>query len=206
MNIQVRNLGLQAYQPVWKDMQDFTLNRDDKTEDEIWLVQHPPVYTLGLNGKREHLIRENTIPVIAVDRGGQVTYHGPGQLVAYVLCDLDRLQLSVRDFVTAIEQSIIDLLASFSIHAERQAGAPGVYVEGKKIAALGLRIKKGRSYHGLSLNVDMDCQPFKDINPCGYPELEVTQLLDLGVHEDMNSLNNRLVEYLKINLGYNTDR
>jgi len=204
MTLHVRNLGLKDYQPVWQDMQAFTLDRDDNTEDEIWLVQHPPVYTLGLNGKREHILQENDIPVIAVDRGGQITYHGPGQIVAYILCDINRLNLSVSKFVNAIEQSIVDLLASYSISAERQFGAPGVYVDRKKIAALGLRIKKGRSYHGLSLNVDMDLQPFKDINPCGYPELEVTQLLNLGVDEGFETLNNKLVEYLKTNLGYNS--
>jgi len=203
MSLHIRNLGLKDYLSVWHDMQTFTLDRDENTDDEIWLVQHPPVYTLGLNGKREHIIKENDIPVIPVDRGGQITYHGPGQIVAYVLCDIQRQKLSVHEFVNAIEQSIIDLLASLSITAKRQKGAPGVYVDNKKIAALGLRIKKGRSYHGLSLNVDMDLQPFKDINPCGYPDLEVIQLLDLGVNEDLESLNTRLVEYIKSNLGYN---
>lgn len=204
MTVHIRNLGLKDYQSVLQDMQSFTLDRDDNTDDEIWLVQHPPVYTLGLNGKREHILKENHIPVIAVDRGGQITYHGPGQIVAYVLCDISRLKLSVSHFVGAIEQSIIDLLMSFGITAERQTGAPGVYVDGRKVAALGLRIKKGCSYHGLSLNVDMDLQPFKDINPCGYPELEVTQLLDLDVSEDIDAINSRLVEYLKKNLGYNS--
>ena len=203
MTIHVRNLGLKDYPSVWHDMQTFTLDRNESTDDEIWLVQHHPVYTLGLNGKREHIIKENDIPIIAVDRGGQITYHGPGQIVAYILCDINRHNLSVHKFVNAIEQSIIDLLALHSITAERQQGAPGVYVDSKKIAALGLRIKKGRSYHGLSLNVDMDLQPFQDINPCGYPELEVTQLIDLGVNVDLEQLNSQLVEYLKNNLGYN---
>ena len=203
MTIHVRNLGLKDYPSVWHDMQTFTLDRNESTDDEIWLVQHHPVYTLGLNGKREHIIKENDIPIIAVDRGGQITYHGPGQIVAYILCDINRHNLSVHKFVNAIEQSIIDLLALHSITAERQQGAPGVYVDSKKIAALGLRIKKGRSYHGLSLNVDMDLQPFQDINPCGYPELEVTQLIDLGVNVDLEQLNSQLVENLKNNLGYN---
>jgi len=202
MTLHVRHLGLKDYQSVWKDMQEFTLERDESTADELWLVEHPPVYTLGLNGKREHIIKENNIPVIAVDRGGQITYHGPGQIVIYILCDLNRQKLSVHEFVNAIEQSIIDLLDSCSITAKRKTGAPGVYVDDKKIAALGLRIKKGRSYHGLSLNVNMDLRPFQDINPCGYPELEVIQLLDLGVNEDLKSINDRLVEYIKSNLRY----
>jgi len=203
MTLHIRDLGLKDYQSVWKDMQEFTLERNENTDDELWLVEHPPVYTLGLNGNREHIIKENKIPVIAVDRGGQVTYHGPGQIVIYILCDLNRQKLSVHKFINAIEQSIIDLLASCSISAKRKPGAPGVYVDNKKIAALGLRIKKGRSYHGLSLNVNMDLEPFKDINPCGYPELEVIQLYDLGIHEDLKSINSRLVEYIKNNLGYN---
>jgi lipoic acid synthetase len=161
------------------------------------------VYTLGLNGKREHLLRENEIPVVAVDRGGQVTYHGPGQAVAYILCDIQRLGLGVNEFVNRLEQSIIDLLDSYQISAQRKAGAPGVYVEGSKIAALGLRIKRGRSYHGLSLNVDMDLSPFADINPCGYPQQPVTQLKDLGIDKDINEVNQQLIKHLQQNLGYN---
>jgi lipoyl(octanoyl) transferase len=203
MSILIRNLGHQAYVPVWKQMQQMTLERDEKTDDEIWLVEHPPVYTLGLNGKREHLLRENEIPVVAVDRGGQVTYHGPGQAVAYTLCDIQRLGLGVNDFVHRLELSIIDLLASYQISAQRKAGAPGVYVDGSKIAALGLRIKRGRSYHGLSLNVDMDLSPFADINPCGYPQQPVTQLKDLGIDKDIAAVNEALVKHLQLNLGYN---
>jgi lipoyl(octanoyl) transferase len=203
MSILIRNLGQQAYEPIWKQMQSLTLARDEHSSDEIWLLEHPPVYTLGLNGKREHLIRDNGIPVIPVDRGGQVTYHGPGQTVAYVLCDIQRLGLGANEFVKRLEQSLIDLLNDYAIHADRKLGAPGVYVDGRKIAALGLRIKHGRSYHGLSLNVDMDLGPFQDINPCGYPELEVTQLKDLGVHEEMAVINQQLIKHLQLNLGYN---
>jgi len=187
-------------------MQALTLARDERTSDEIWLLQHPPVYTLGLNGKREHLIRNNDIPVIPVDRGGQVTYHGPGQTVVYLLCDIQRLGLGANDFVRRLEQSLIDLLNDYHIQTHRIPGAPGVYVDGRKIAALGLRIKRGRSYHGLSLNIDMDLSPFHDINPCGYPELEVTQLRDLGVHEDMESINQQLIKHLQFNLGYNSEQ
>lgn len=203
MSVLIRNLGLKEYLPVLKDMQNFTINRNNDTPDEIWLVEHPPVYTLGLNGKREHLIKKNTIPVIAADRGGQITYHGPGQTVAYTLCDLERMKTGVSEFVNKIEQSIINLLYDYTITSARKKGAPGVYIKGCKIAALGLRIKRGRSYHGLSLNVDMDLAPFEDINPCGYPGLEVTQLKDLGVNEDMLTINTGLIEHLKKNLGYN---
>ncbi len=203
MYVLVRNLGIKEYAPVLKGMQSFTVNRNNDTLDEIWLVEHPPVYTLGLNGKREHLINENTIPVIVADRGGQITYHGPGQTVAYMLCDLERMKTGVSEFVNKIEQSIIDLLDDFTITSTRKKGAPGVYINSRKIAALGLRIKRGRSYHGLSLNVDMDLAPFEDINPCGYPGLEVTQLKDLGVNEDILAVNTGLIEHLKKNLGYN---
>ena len=203
MPVTVRNLGLQDYLPVVEDMQRYTLDRDEHSSDQIWQCQHPPVYTQGLNGKAEHLIRENNIPVINTDRGGQVTYHGPGQIINYVLIDIQRLGIGVNEFVNRIEQSIIDLLSEYELHGERMQGAPGVYVDGKKIAALGLRIKHGRSYHGLSLNVDMDLSPFSDINPCGYPELEVTQLKDLGVTEDIEAINKRLLRHLQINLGYN---
>ncbi len=170
MSLLIHHLGYKDYEPVWKQMQRMTLERNANSADEVWLVEHPPVYTLGLNGKREHLLRNNDIPVIAVDRGGQVTYHGPGQAVAYVLCDIERLGLGVSEFVQRLEQSIVDLLEDYHIVGHRQAGAPGVYVNDKKIAAMGLRIKHGCSYHGLSLNVDMDLSPFNDINPCGYPE------------------------------------
>lgn len=203
MSLLIRQLGLQAYEPIWKQMQTRTLARDNNSTDEFWVLQHPPVYTLGLNGKRHHLLQENAVPVMAVDRGGQVTYHGPGQSVIYLLCDLPRLGLGANQFVNKLEQSLIDLLSELQIQAGRMSGAPGVYVDGKKIAALGLRIKRGYSYHGLSLNIDMDLGPFKDINPCGYPQLEVTQLKDLGIDRGMKELNEQLIKHLQYNLGYN---
>jgi len=203
MSVTIRTMGFCEYETTLKAMQSFTLQRDPATEDEIWIVEHPAVYTLGLNGKRKHLTEKNTIPVIDADRGGQVTYHGPGQLVAYVLCDLQRKNLGVQEFVNKLEQSIIDLLNTFSIKSERIQKAPGVYVNGEKIAALGLRIKHGRSYHGLSLNIDMDLQPFKDINPCGYPDLKVTQLKNLGITKDMSEIYPLLIKHLARNLGYN---
>jgi lipoyl(octanoyl) transferase len=196
-------LGLQDYEAAWQDMQTLTGERTTETSDEIWLLQHPPVYTLGLNGKRKHLLIQNAIPVIPVDRGGQVTYHGPGQLIAYLMCDLSRLGMGVSEFVQHIEQSVIDLLNEFDINAERRKGAPGVYVDQKKIAALGLRIKKNCSYHGLSLNVDMDLQPFEAINACGEEGLEITQLKDLGIHMDLDTAATQLLKHLQANLGYN---
>lgn len=206
MSLLIRHLGFKDYEPVWKQMQSMTSARDSHSTDEIWLVQHPPVYTIGLNGKREHLIRNNDIPVIAVDRGGQVTYHGPGQAVAYLLCDIERLRLGVSDFVMRLEQSIVDLLETYHISGHRLAGAPGVYVKNKKIAAMGLRIKHGCSYHGLSLNVDMDLSPFNDINPCGYPNMQVTQLKDLGINEEIEAVNQRLIKQLQSNLGYTSSQ
>ncbi|HEX22798.1 MAG TPA: lipoyl(octanoyl) transferase LipB, partial [Chromatiales bacterium] len=161
------------------EMQDFTASRTKDTPDEIWLLEHPPVFTLGLNGKREHLLAAGDIPIIKCDRGGQVTYHGPGQIIAYLLLDLKRRGLGVKEMVRRMEQLVIDLLASYGIDSERRAGAPGIYVDDKKIAALGLRVRHGCSYHGLSLNVDMDLTPFSHINPCGYEGLETTQLREL---------------------------
>lgn len=162
-------------------MQRFTQNRDAETADEIWITEHPPVYTLGLNGKREHLLNTGDIPIISSDRGGQVTYHGPGQLVIYALLDIKRLNLGVRQLVTLLEQAMIQTLAHYSVSAVARPDAPGVYVNGKKIASIGLRIKRNCSYHGLSLNNNMDLRPFGHINTCGYPGLEVTQLADQGV-------------------------
>lgn len=177
----IKHLGLVDYEPTWRAMQDFTAQRGPDTPDELWLLQHPPVFTLGLAGKREHILQVSDIPIIPIDRGGQVTYHGPGQVVAYVLLDLKRRGYGVRELVQRLEQAVIDLLAGYGIPASRRAKAPGVYVEARKIAALGLRIKHGMSYHGLALNVDMDLAPFLSINPCGYEGLEVTQLRALGV-------------------------
>ena len=177
----IRNLGIQPYESVWQDMQRFTQNRNAETEDEIWITEHPPVYTLGLNGKREHLLNTGAIPVINSDRGGQVTYHGPGQLVIYTLIDIKRLNLGTRQLVTTLEQAMIFALAQYGISAESRADAPGVYVDHKKIGSIGLRIKRNCSYHGLSINNHMDLRPFDHINTCGYPGLAVTQLADLGV-------------------------
>lgn len=177
----LRDLGLRDYRDVWHEMQRFTAGRHSDTADEIWIVEHPPVYTLGLNGKREHLLRPTDIPLVESDRGGQLTYHGPGQLVVYLLADLRRLGKGPRQMVTMLENAVIDSLRQYGIASQAQAKAPGVYVDHRKIASLGLRIKNGCCYHGLSINNDMDLAPFQDINPCGYPGLQVTQLADLGV-------------------------
>ena len=199
----VRELGVQVYEPVWHAMQDFTNQRTADTADELWLVQHPPVFTQGQAGKAEHLLLPGDIPVVQVDRGGQVTYHGPGQLVAYPLVDVRRLGLGVRELVSRIEQSLIDLLASYGVRAEARADAPGVYVNGAKIASLGLRIRRGCSFHGLALNVDMDLQPFQRINPCGYAGLAMTQLADhVAGPLAMDGVSARLREQLVKHLGY----
>ncbi len=199
----IRNLGQRDYVPVWHKMQAFTAARNLDTPDEIWVVEHPPVYTLGLNGKAEHLLNPGDIPVIKVDRGGQVTYHGPGQLVVYTLLDIQRRHLGVKELVRFIEQAIIALLAEYGIQAQGREDAPGVYVAGAKIAALGLRIKKGRTYHGLALNIRMDLGPFSHINPCGYVGMTVTQTRDLGIRASLPELRDRLLEHLRTILGYN---
>ena len=175
----VRDLGRQPYEPVWRAMQRFTDARDADTPDELWLVEHDPVFTLGQAGKPEHVLMPGDIPVIHVDRGGQVTYHGPGQIVAYPLLDLKRLKIGVREYVHRIEQAVIDTLADWNITAQRRDGAPGVYVEDAKVAALGIRVRRGCSFHGLAFNIAMDLEPFQRINPCGYAGLEVTSMLEL---------------------------
>lgn len=174
----VRTLGRQAYPDVWKAMRRFTDERDESTKDEIWLLEHDPVFTLGQAGKKEHLLAPGQIPVVETDRGGQVTYHGPGQLVAYCLIDIKRLNLGIKPYVRAIENAIIHLLSGYDITAHIEEGAPGVYVDKAKIGSIGLRVRKGRSYHGLSLNVDMSLEPFSRINPCGYQGLKMTQICD----------------------------
>ena len=180
----IRRLGLQAYEPVWRDMQRFTSERDERTRDEIWFVEHPPIFTLGMNGRREHLLSTGDIPVLQIDRGGQVTYHGPGQLVVYPLIDIRRLRLGVRQLVIALERAVIDMAAELGIAATCRRDAPGVYVDGAKLASVGLRIRRGGSYHGLALNVSMDLEPFGRIEVCGYRDLAVTRLADLcGVTE-----------------------
>lgn len=181
----VRRLGLVEYEPTWRDMQHFTESRDASTPDEIWFLEHPPVFTLGLNGRREHVLAPGEIPVVSVDRGGQVTYHGPGQLVVYPLLDLKRARLGIRDLVSCLEDSVIELCAGLGIEAAARRDAPGVYVAGRKLASIGLRVRRDCSYHGLALNVRNDLQPFKRINPCGYAGLEVVRLGDLAGMTDL---------------------
>ncbi len=175
----VRRLGLQPYEPVWRDMQRFTNERDEHTRDEIWFVEHAPIFTLGMNGRREHLLAPGDIPVLQIDRGGQVTYHGPGQLVVYPLIDIRRLRLGVRQLVIALERAVIDMVAGLGVVATCRRDAPGVYVDGAKLASVGLRIRRGASYHGLALNVSVDLEPFGRIEVCGYRGLAVTRLADL---------------------------
>ncbi len=198
----VRHLGEVDYHQTWQNMQDFTNSRQQETADELWFLQHPPVYTLGKNGKAEHVLNSAAIPVINSDRGGQVTYHGPGQIVVYTLLDLNRLKIGVRELVTVIEQSIIELLASYGVNSTARRDAPGVYVNDAKIAALGLRVRKGCSFHGLALNVDMDLEPFSRINPCGYQGLEVTQLKNLVTDIEINDVVADLQQTLVKNLSY----
>ena len=198
-----RELGQVDYQPTWHAMQRFTDSRGADTPDEIWLLEHSPVFTQGQAGKAEHVLFPGDIPVVQVDRGGQVTYHGPGQLVAYLLLDVRRSGIGVRELVSRIERSLIDLLASYGVSANAKPDAPGVYVDGAKIASLGLRIRNGRSFHGLALNVDMDLQPFQRINPCGYAGMAMTQLADLVAEPiDIYEVNARLREQLVKHLDY----
>ena len=200
--VEIRWLGQRAYEPLWRSMQEFTNSRGDETPDEIWFTEHPPVFTLGLNASREHVLAPGDIPVIQIDRGGQVTYHGPGQLMVYPLVDLRRAGLGVRDLITALEQSVIDLAAKYDIVAASRADAPGVYVQGKKIGSVGLRIRRNSSYHGLALNVDMDLEPFTRINPCGFDDLEVTDLAELGVTKDLSEVARDLEPQLLRHLGF----
>ena len=199
----VRDFGLQDYEPVWHEMQRFTAARDATTPDELWVLEHPPVFTMGLNGKDKHLLNTGTIPVINIDRGGQVTYHGPGQLVVYTLVDLERLKIGVKELVRIIETAVIELLKQYGILAEGKENAPGVYVDDAKIAALGLRIRKNKSYHGLSLNLDMDLSPFLSINPCGYAGMVVTQVRDQKPELDQSKIKSDLISHLSRLLGYN---
>jgi len=195
----VKRLGLVDYEPALEAMRLFTAERSDTTPDQIWLLEHPPVYTLGQAGLAEHLLpagREAGIPLVQIDRGGQITYHGPGQLVAYLLLDLRRRGLKVRELVFLMEQALIDCLADYGLHAERKTGAPGVYIDGAKIAALGLRVRNGCSYHGLALNVDVDLAPFTWINPCGYEGLKTIRLRDFGIADDVAAAGERLLGHL----------
>ena len=193
----IRDLGLQDYDVTWQAMQRFTQARNIDAKDELWIVEHPPVYTLGLNGKREHLLTIGTIPIINSDRGGQVTYHGPGQVIIYILLDIKRLSLGIRQLVTILEQAMISVLAQYGISAVSRPDAPGVYVNDKKIGSIGLRIKKNCSYHGLSLNNDMDLRPFDHINTCGYSGLKVTQLSELGVTVSSKQLADSVTQAIK---------
>lgn len=203
-----RDLGRQPYEPVWRAMQAFTDARNDDTPDELWLVEHDPVFTLGQAGKPEHVLMPGEIPVLHVDRGGQVTYHGPGQLVAYPLLDLKRLKIGVRDYVCRIEQAIIDTLADWNIHAARKDGAPGVYVNGAKIASLGIRVRRGCTFHGLAFNITGESTPpFARINPCGYAGLQVVALADLGGPSTLEAVKPVLLAHLgrQLGLGWRQD-
>ena len=198
--VEIKYLGRSGYRETWDAMKEFTSRRAAETPDELWITEHAPVFTQGLNGRAEHVLNAGDIPVVQVDRGGQITYHGPGQLVLYCLLDITRLDLGVRGLVAIIEKSVIELLQSYRILANTRPGAPGVYVDQAKIAALGLRIRKGCCYHGLSLNVEMDLEPFTRINPCGYQGLAVTQLREFGVTENVAQVGHRLADILTGNL------
>ncbi|MEH0665410.1 lipoyl(octanoyl) transferase LipB [Vibrio scophthalmi] len=198
----VRRLGRQDYEPIWRAMHDFTDSRNDDTQDEVWLVEHNPVFTQGQAGKAEHLLSTGDIPVVQSDRGGQVTYHGPGQLVAYFLINLRRKKLGVRDLVTHIENLVIQTLKAYNIESNARPDAPGVYVDGRKICSLGLRIRKGCSFHGLALNVDMDLSPFLRINPCGYAGMEMVQVRQLNTAASLPDVEESLIKELVTLLGY----
>ena len=201
----LRDLGRQPYEPVWRAMQRFTDARDADTPDELWLVEHDPVFTLGQAGKDEHVLLPGDIPVVHVDRGGQVTYHGPGQIVLYPLLDLRRLKVGVKEYVCKIEQAMIDTLADWNIHAERRDGAPGVYVNGAKIGALGIRVRHGCTFHGLAFNIAMDLEPFMRINPCGYAGLQVTSMLDLGGPSGLDAVKPVLIAHVARLFGLNVE-
>ena len=190
--MKVRALGLVAYEPTWRAMQAFNASRSVDTEDQLWLVEHPPVFTLGLAGRREHVLDPGDIPVVATDRGGQVTYHGPGQAIVYALVDLRRLGIGAKELVRRLEQAAIDTLSGHGIEARRRAGMPGVYVGDAKIAAIGLRIARGASYHGIALNVENDLAPFSRIDPCGYPGLASARTADLGVRDKISAVQQSL--------------
>lgn len=193
--------GRQEYVPLWREMQDFTDTRDEDTADEIWFVEHPPVFTMGLNASEEHLLAPGDIPVVQIDRGGEVTFHGPGQLMVYPLIDIRRSNIGVRNLVTALEQSVVDLAAEYEVEAIARADAPGVYVSGDKLASVGLRIRRGSSFHGMALNVDIDREPFQRINPCGYAELQMTDLHRLGIGLQLEEASEQLLPHFLRHLG-----
>ncbi len=201
----IRNKGFCDYQAAYTAMSRFTDRRDSTTIDEVWCLQHPPVYTLGLNGHRKHIINTGDIPVVETDRGGQVTYHGPGQLMVYLLMDLKRKSIGVKDYVHRLEQSVIDMLGTYDIEGHRRQGAPGVYVDNKKISALGIRVRKGCSYHGVSINVDMDLAPYDGIHSCGYPELEVTQMREIGIEKNLVQIADTFIPCLMRQMNYSKD-
>ena len=193
--------GRQDYVPLWREMQQFTDTRDNDTPDEIWFVEHPPVFTMGLNASEEHLLAPGDIPVVQIDRGGQVTFHGPGQLMVYPLIDLRRSNIGVRTLVTALEQSVVDLVADYDVEAAADPQAPGVYVDGDKLASVGLRIRRGSSFHGMALNVDIDLEPFSRINPCGYAELQMTDLQRLKIALDLEQTAEEILPHFLRHLG-----
>ena len=199
--MKTRFLGRRDYVPLWREMQAFTDERDASTPDEIWFCEHPPVFTLGLNASKEHLLAPGDIPVVQIDRGGQVTFHGPGQLMVYPLIDIRRANIGVRRLVTALEQSVVDLAAEYDVEAAARADAPGVYVDGDKLASVGLRIRRGSSFHGMALNVDIDLEPFTRINPCGYAELEMTDLHRLGIDLRLEQTADKLLPHFLRHLG-----
>jgi lipoyl(octanoyl) transferase len=197
--------GRQEYVPLWHEMQAFTDNRDADTPDQLWFVEHPPVFTMGLNASQEHLLAPGDIPVVQIDRGGQVTFHGPGQLMIYPLLDLRRSNIGVRKLVTALEQSVVDLVAEFDVEAAARADAPGVYVNDKKLASVGLRIRRGASFHGMALNVDIDLEPFSRINPCGYAELQMTDLHRLAIGLSLEAAAERLLPHFLNHVNLTSD-
>ena len=196
----IKNLGRQDYHPTWEQMIKFTQERDAQSADELWIVEHPPVFTQGISGSEKHVLASSNIPIVQSDRGGQITYHGPGQLVIYCLFDLKRLGLGVKQTVSILEASVQELLGRYQIDTQLKAGAPGVYVDNQKISALGLKVKNGKTYHGLSLNIDMDLSPFSQINPCGYPGLEVTQMVDLTDNVNFLTVASELSRILQNNV------
>ena len=199
----IKHLGMVDYEPTWRAMEKFTLERGPQTPDEIWFLEHPPVFTLGLAGKMEHVLAPGDIPVVHIDRGGQVTYHGPGQLVVYPLIDLRRQKLGVRELVEALENSVIEVLAGYGIQAKGRRDAPGVYVDARKVCSIGIRVRRGCTYHGIAFNVAMDLSPFQRINPCGYAGLEMTQVSELGGPTSVRRVAEDLAPALLKHLGYN---
>ncbi len=198
----IRYLGLQEYSPIWQELKNFTQQREAHTVDQLWLLEHHPVYTQGQAGRAEHVLQQSSIPIVQSDRGGQITYHAPGQLIVYCLTDIGRKKINIRQFVCLLEQTVIELLAKYQIQAHTIEGAPGIYVNQAKIASIGLRVRHGRTYHGLSLNVNMDLEPFTRINPCGYTGLEMTQISKLGVSKTVTEAAQDLLPILFNNIGY----